>query len=78
MTRQEFVDQLIENGINPDIVLFDFDNNVRDGYCIRKNYFRWEVLERERGTEFCRMGFPSESDALTYLLNKLLGIYASC
>ncbi len=48
MTRQEFVDQLIENGINPDIVLFDFDNNVRDGYCIRKNYFRWEVLERER------------------------------
>lgn len=36
MTRQEFVDQLIENGINPDIVLFDFDNNVRDGYCIRK------------------------------------------
>lgn len=34
MTRQEFVDQLIENGINPDIVL-------------------------------------------TYLLNKLLGIYAS-
>ena len=48
MTRQEFVDQLIENGINPDIVLFDFDSNVRDGYCIRKNYFRWEVLERER------------------------------
>ena len=41
MTRQEFVDQLIENGINPDIVLFDFDNNVRDGYCIRKNYFRF-------------------------------------
>lgn len=78
MTRQEFVDQLIENGINPDIVLFDFDNNVRDGYYIRKNYFRWEVLERERGTEFCCMGFPSESDALTYLLNKLLGIYASC
>lgn len=36
MTRQEFVDQLIENGINPDIVLFDFDNNVRDGYCIKK------------------------------------------
>ena len=29
MTRQEFVDQLIENGINPDIVLFDFDNNEK-------------------------------------------------
>mgnify|MGYP000534027783 CR=1 FL=1 len=52
MTRQEFVDQLIENGINPDIVLFDFDNNVRDGYCIRKNYFRWEVLKGKEKRSF--------------------------
>ena len=78
MTRQEFVDQLIENGINPDIVLFDFDNPVRDGPRPRKIYFRWEALARERGTEFCCKDFPSESDALTYLFNKLLGMYASC
>lgn len=52
MTRQEFVDQLIENGINPDIVLFDFDNNVRDGYCIRKNYFRWEFWKGKEERSF--------------------------
>lgn len=77
MTRQEFVDQLIENGINPDIVLFDFDNNVRDGYCIKKLFSLGSSGKGKRNGVLC-MGFPSESDALTYLLNKLLGIYASC
>lgn len=73
MDRTEFVRQLKEHGIDPNIVTFE--DNVADGYGIRKNRFRWEVFLRERGAEYNCVGFPSESDALIYLLDRLVPIY---
>lgn len=70
MTRAEFLTLLNNNNISPDIV--HFENSVADGYYISKNYYRWEVFFRERGNDYNCMGFPSESDALEYLLNKLI------
>lgn len=71
MTRKEFIDGLIENGINPNIVNFD-DDVWKDGYCVRKNYFGWEVFTRDRGIEFNAIGFPSESNALESLYESLV------
>ena len=70
MTYVEFVDLLKENKINTSIV--HFENSVADGYYVLKNYHRWEVFYRERGKDYDCIGFPSESDALEYLLKKLL------
>ena len=69
MTRTEFF-QLCENNnfsANP----IHFENSVADGYYVLKNYHRWEVFYRERGKDYDCVGFPSESDALEYLLGKL-------
>ena len=71
MTRKEFIDGLIENGINPNIVNFD-DDVWKDGYCVRKNYFGWGVFTRDRGIEFNAIGFPSESNALESLYESLV------
>ena len=70
MTYNEFVDLLKENNIDTNIV--HFENSVADGYYVMKNYHRWEVFYRERGKDYDCVGFPSESDALEYLLKKLL------
>ena len=70
MTYVEFVDLLKENKINTSIV--HFENSVADGYYVLKNYHRWEVFYRERGKDYDCIGFSSESDALEYLLKKLL------
>ena len=70
MTYVEFVDLLKENKIDTSIV--HFKNSVADGYYVLKNYHRWEVFYRERGKDYDCIGFPSESDALEYLLKKLL------
>ena len=70
MTHVEFVDLLKENKIDTSIV--HFENSVADGYYVLKNYHRWEVFYRERGKDYDCIGFPSESDALEYLLKKLL------
>ena len=70
MTYVEFVDLLKENKIDTSIV--HFENSVADGYYVLKNYHRWEVFFRERGKDYDCIGFPSESDALEYLLKKLL------
>lgn len=70
MTYVEFVDLLKENKIDTSIV--HFENSVADGYYVLKNYHRWEVFYRERGKDYDCIGFPSESDALVYLLKKLL------
>ena len=70
MTYVEFVDLLKENKINTSIV--HFENSVADGYYVLKNYHRWEVFYRERGKDYDCIGFPSESDALEYLIKKLL------
>ena len=69
MTYVEFVDLLKENKIDTSIV--HFENSVADGYYILKNYHRWEVFYRERGKDYDCVGFPSESDALEYILVKL-------
>ena len=61
---------LLANGVDPSCVVFD--NNVSDGYFIRKNYYRWEIGFRERGAEYYVRGFPSESQAFEQLYNDIL------
>ena len=72
MTYVEFVDLLKENKIDTSIV--HFENSVADGYYVLKNYHRWEVFYRERGKDYDGIGFPSESNALEYLFEKLIGV----
>ena len=69
MTYNEFVDLLSENNVDTNMV--HFENSVADGYYMLKNYHRWEVFYRERGKDYNCVGFPSESNALEYLLGKL-------
>ena len=69
MTKSEFLNMLMDNHISSNIV--HFENSVSDGYYVLKNYHRWEVFYRERGKNYDCVGFPSESDALQYLLEKL-------
>ena len=73
MIKTEFLELLDKHNINKNIVVFD--DNITDGYCIKKNYYRWEVFFRERGKEYDLLGFSSESEALQYLFDKLYGIY---
>ena len=70
MTHTEFVTLLKKNNIEATIV--HFENSVADGYYVLKNYHRWEVFFRERGKDYDCIGFHSESDALEYLLKKLV------
>lgn len=73
MNRNEFIARLKENEIPPEIV--SFDSSTNDDYNIRKNQLCWEVFFRERGKEYGCIGFPSESNALQYLYEKLYNIY---
>lgn len=70
MTRTEFLELCRNSNISTNIL--HFENSVADGYYVLKNYHRWEVFFRERGTDYECMGFPSESDALNYLSDKLI------
>ena len=70
MTRTEFLEQCRNYNISTNII--HFENSVAGGYYVLKNYHRWEVFFRERGTDYECMGFPSESDALNYLAEKLI------
>lgn len=72
MTKTEFSELLKKHNINENLVV-PYDS-IKDGYCIRQNYSRWEVFFRERGKEYNCIGFPSESDALQYLFDKLCSI----
>ena len=74
MTRDEFFKLLEDNNINPNMV--SIDDNTSEGYCIRKNHFRWETLVRERGKEYDVLGYPSESDALEKMSEELIRIYS--
>ncbi len=69
MTRTEFL-ELCKNS-NISTALIHFENSVADGYYVLKNYHRWEVFFRERGQDSECIGFPSESDALIYLSERL-------
>lgn len=75
MTRNEFFFALQANGI--DLDMFSFDDSVKEGYCVRKNGFRWETLVKERGKERDVLGFPSEEDALENLLGRILTLYSN-
>jgi len=70
MTQAEFLELCKSNNISTN--LFHFDNSVAHGYYVLKNYHRWEVFFRERGKDYDCVGFPSESDALIYLADKLI------
>ncbi len=70
MTRTEFWELCNKQNISPELVCFE--NSVADGYYVLNNYHRWEVFLRERGKDSECMGFPSESNALEYLLRKLV------
>ena len=69
MTKDEFIKLLDNSSVSSNLV--HFENSVADGYYVLKNYHRWEVFYRERGKDYDCIGFPSESDALEYLLKKL-------
>jgi len=73
MTKNDFLELLKEHNIDASQVVFD--DPIKEGYCVRKNYFHWEVSYRERGKEYNCMGFPSESNALQYLFEELYRIY---
>ena len=70
MTKEEFFKVIESKSISSNLV--HFENSVADGYYVLKNYHRWEVFYRERGKDYDCIGFPSESDALEYLLKKLV------
>lgn len=73
MTREKFIKFLQEKKIPSNLVCFDELHGKDDVYYIRNNYGRWEVSYIERGNEFSFKQFKSESDALSYLENKLSG-----
>ncbi len=73
MNRINFIKILKENNI--DINIISYDNNYKDGYCLRKNNLRWERFIRERGKDYDVMVFPTESNALESLLNEILSVY---
>jgi hypothetical protein len=75
MNRDEFLKLLDQHKIDRNLV--SFDSFVAEGHCLRKNHFRWETLLRERDTEYNVIGFPSESNALEYLLSELIKYYGS-
>ncbi|MBO5357789.1 MAG: hypothetical protein J6A78_00520 [Clostridia bacterium] len=70
MTKNEFINLLISNNIPTDNI--HFQNSAKDGYYTLKNYNQFEAFYRERGKDYDCVGFPSKSDALEYLLKKLL------
>ena len=75
--KNDYICVLVYNNVNNDFEMdtSSFDDAIKEGYCVRKNYFRWEVFFRERGKEYDCVCFPSESNALQYLFDKLYSIY---
>ena len=70
MKRIEFLELCESKNIATNLI--HFENSVADGYYVLKNYHRWEVFYRERGKDYDCVGFPSESDGLIYLADKLM------
>lgn len=73
MDKNNFVETLMFYGVDPDIVCFD-DYVSDDVFCVNKNYNIVEVFYRERGNVFGLLEFNSQSQALEYLLNKILNM----
>ena len=70
MTKTEFLELCESKNISTNLI--HFENSVADGYYVLKNHHRWAVFFRERGKDYDCVGFPSESDALIYLTDKLI------
>lgn len=71
MTIEEFNNILTRNDISPENVCFN--NNIADDvFCVRENYNKIEVFYRERGNEYGMQTFQTLSEALEYLLDKML------
>ena len=70
MTKAEFLKLNKSYNISPNLV--HFENSVAEGYHVLENYHRREVFYRERGVDYDCVGFPSESDALLHLADKLI------
>lgn len=71
MTKEEFSRKLAQHGINDcDVMTAD---SLKDGYGLRRNYYRWEIFYRERGVEHNVRGFPSEEDAWRGIFEDIMG-----
>ena len=70
MDCNTFLEELKNRNIDPSVVVPE--SSVKDGFVIRKNYYRWEIFFRERGQEYEVRGFPSKSDALENLLETII------
>ena len=74
MTKSEFRNRLKQEGIPESVV--DIDNKrIEDMHSLRFDGLRWLTFRRERGQEYEVMGYPSESDALDALFQRLLSLY---
>ncbi len=74
MTKNEFCNRLKQEGIPESVV--DIDNKkIEDMHSLRFDGLRWLTFRRERGQEYEVMGYPSESDALDALFQRLLSLY---
>ncbi|MEG1886915.1 MAG: hypothetical protein RR177_02210 [Oscillospiraceae bacterium] len=71
MNKQDFFKSLSENNIDLENICFN-DGVKDDVFCVRENYTCVEVFYRERGKEYDLQKFLSLSQALEYLLNKIL------
>lgn len=69
MDRNEFMNLLKREGIDPELVAFD--NYLFEGFNVRENRDCWDVFYRERGLEHSCVHFPTESDALKYLFKEM-------
>ena len=71
MTKKEFLSALAKSNIEVKVHFGDSAIAMSDGFCVRKNHFRYETLYCERGKEYDVIGHPSESDALIFLWNRI-------
>ena len=71
MNKQQLMEQLIKYNIDTNIVCYN-DTLRDDVFCVMDNYGGVDVFYRERGREFDFHRFTSESEALEYLLKKIL------
>ena len=71
MTKNEFLSILNQRGIDRSIIRWE-DSVSDDVFCVFPQNGAWRVYYQERGKHFCEMTFPTESDALDYLMTQLL------
>ncbi|MBO4308633.1 MAG: hypothetical protein J5885_02265 [Clostridia bacterium] len=67
MNRACFNEKLKEKGIDENLVSFN-DPTKDDSFCVQNYHGIWDVYYFERGKQFCRQTFQTESEALDYLL----------